>query len=173
MAEQQMSPVEAAKRIASGEKAAAVLGITDEQVKAFAALAYNQYQQGKYDDAEILFRGVTSLDSNAFYGYAGLGAVALARKPPDLSAAYDSLSKAAELKPDDPTIQANLGEVLLRQGKLSDAKMHLEKSFQSDPDHKDPGVNRVRALVAGLGILIQEAEKRAKQQGKPPLAQAS
>ena len=169
---QQMTPVEAAKRIASGEKAASVLGITDEQVKAFAALAYNQYQQGRYDDAEVLFRGVTSMDSNAFYGYAGLGAVALARKPPDLNAAYDNLSKAAELKPDDAVIQANLGEVLLRQGKLSDAKSHLERSFLSDPEHKDPGVNRVRALIAGLDILVKEAEKRNQEQGKT-LAQAS
>src|SRR6516225_1798557 len=171
MAEQQMSPLEAAKRIASGEKAAAVLGITDEQVKAFAALAYNQYQQGKYDDAETLFRGVTSLDSNAFYGYAGLGAIALARKPADLNAAYDNLSKAEELKPDDSTIQANLGEVLLRQGKIDEAKAHLEKAFQLDPERKDRGANRARALVSALDLVVKQAEKL--QQTQKVMAKAS
>jgi tetratricopeptide (TPR) repeat protein len=172
MAQQQIKPAEAAKRIAGGEQAAAVLGVTPEQVKAFAALAFNQYQQGRFHEAEVLFRGVTALDSTAYYGYAGLGAVELAKNPPDLQAAYASLSKAAELKPDDPTIQANLGEVLLRQGKIEEAKPHLEKSFQLDPDHKDRGANRARALVGGLNMIVKQAERRVQAQLQP-LAQAS
>ncbi len=112
------------------------------------------------------FAGVTALDRNSYLGYAGLGAVSLAKKPPDLETAYASLTRAAALKADDGTIQANLGEVLLRQGKIDEAKQHLEKAFALDPEHKDPGVNRVRAIVSGLNIIVKEVEKQAQAQLK-------
>jgi Flp pilus assembly protein TadD len=171
MAQQKLTAAEAQERILAGEPIGEVLGVTDTQVKAIMAIGYNQYQQGKLKDAETIFRGVTSLDGKSYMGWAGLGAVALARKPPDLTTAFDSLTKAAELKPDDGTIQANLGEVLLRQGKVEEAKTHLEKAFQSDPNHKDPGVNRARAIVSGLNTIVQEVEKRL--QAEAPQAKAS
>ncbi len=164
MAQQQITPAQAAQKIMAGEQPAAVLGLTQEQIKVMLALGFNQYQQGKLEDAATLFRGVAALDSTSYAGFAGLGAVALAQKPPDLATAYTNLAKAADLRPDDGSIQANLGEVLLRQGKIDEAKTHLEKAFQLDPGQKDPGVNRARALVAGLDIVIQEAEKRKQSQ---------
>jgi tetratricopeptide (TPR) repeat protein len=141
--------------------------VTEEQIRGIVALGYNQYQQGRLKDAETAFRGVTALDSNSYFGYAGLGAVALAKRPPDLETAYNNLSKAAELKPDDGTIHANLGEVLLRQGKVKEAKEHLEKAFQLDPDHKDPGVNRARAIVGGLDMIVKEVAKRLQAEAQP------
>jgi tetratricopeptide (TPR) repeat protein len=148
----QTKAAEAAKRIIDGEKPATVFGVTDQQLKAIVALGYNQYQQGRFKDAETA----------SYMGFAGLGAVALAKKPPELDAAFTNLTKAAELKPDDATIQANLGEVLLRQGKIDDAKQHLEKAFALDPGHSDPGVNRVRAIVSGLDMIVKEVEKRVE-----------
>ncbi len=166
MAQVQITAGEVEARINSGEQAAAVLGISEDQVKAMMALGYNQYQQGRLDQAEKLFRGVAALNTNSYLGYAGLGAVALARRPANLDVAYACLSRAAELNPNDGSIQANLGEVLLRQGKVKEATPHLEKAFQLDPARKDPGVNRVRGIVAGLDLIVTEAEKRQKSQGK-------
>ena len=163
MAKQETSPTEAAKRILSGEEVGAVLGVSDAQLKAIVALGYNKYQQGRLADAETMFRGVAALDSKSYFGHAGLGAVALAKKPPDLETAFSSLSKAVELKPDDATVQANLGEVLLRQGKIEQAKSHLEKAFQLDPGHKEASVNRARAIVGGLDMVVKEAERRQEQ----------
>jgi tetratricopeptide (TPR) repeat protein len=169
MAQQQVTADELAKRIEAGEPPVHILGMTDTQLKAIIALGYNKYQQGKLDAADTMFRGAAALDPTNYLGYAGAGAVALARKPADLETAYTNLSKAAELNGDDASIQANLGEVLLRQGKVLEAKEHLEKAFQLDPDHKDPGVNRARALVSGIDAVIKEAERRKEEQ----LAKAS
>ena len=166
MAQVQITAGEVEAKINSGEQAAAVFGITDEQVKAIMALGYNQYQQGRLDQAEKLFRGVAALNTNSYLGYAGLGAVALARKPANLDIAYACLSRAAELNPNDGSIQANLGEVLLRQGKIKEAKPHMEKAFQLDPNRKDPGVNRARGIVAGLDLVVTEAQKRQQAQAK-------
>ena len=109
MATQDTNLTDAANRIQAGEEMGAVLGVSETQLKAIAALGYNKYQQGRLDDAETMFRGVAALDTKSYFGYAGLGAIALAKRPPDLETALTNLSKAAELKPEDATIQANLG----------------------------------------------------------------
>ena len=155
---------EVAQRMVNGEQPAAIAGLTDTQLKAIAAIGYNQYQQGRLKDAETAFLGLTALDSNNFIGFAGAGAVALAKKPADLESAFKYLSRAAELKADDADIQANLGETLLRMGRLDEAKGHLEKAFQLDPERKDPGVNRARAIVIGLDAIVKEATKRKEAQ---------
>jgi Flp pilus assembly protein TadD len=162
MAQQQISASEVTQRLKAGEQIASILGLSDTQVQTIAVLAYNQYEQGRYDNAEKLFAGITALDKKNPIGYAGLGAVAMAKKPPDLATAYTNLSKAVELNPNDATVQANLGEVLLRQGKLEEAKPHLEKAFQLDPERKDRSANRARAIVAGLDMVIKEVQKRAE-----------
>jgi tetratricopeptide (TPR) repeat protein len=176
MAQQEATVTEtnqkAAQRLLAGEQLGAVLGLSELQVQGFAALGYNLYQQGQLKEAEKLFRGVTAFDSKSYLGYAGLGAVALATKPPNLDAAYTNLTKALELKPTDASVQANLGEVLLRQGKLEEAKKHLERAFQLDPGHNDPGANRARALVSGLDMIVKELQSRMQAQGKP-VAKAS
>jgi tetratricopeptide (TPR) repeat protein len=171
MAQEQLTPADAAKRIAGGEPAAEVLGVSDTQIQALAALGYNAYQQGKLDDAETLFRGVVALQDSSYLGHAGLGAIALAKRPPDLDTAFTHLSRAAELNPNDASVQANLGEVLLRQGKVEEAKKHLEAAFKLDPGHNDPGANRARAIVGGLDMLIREVQSRQAQ--AKPIAKAS
>ncbi len=159
MSEQQLTPAEVAQRMVAGETPAQVFGVTDDQIKAIVALGYNNYQQGKLDAAYKLFRGAATFNPKSYLGFAGAGAVALARKPADLDAAFENLSKAAELNPNDATILANLGEVLLRQGKINEAKEPLEKAFSLDTDRKDPGVNRARALVATLDTIVKEAQR--------------
>ncbi|HEX4486917.1 MAG TPA: tetratricopeptide repeat protein [Terriglobales bacterium] len=153
-----------ADRLLAGEPLGQILDIPETKIQALAALGYNQYQQGKLDDAKTLFDGVTALDPKSYLGYAGLGAIALAKQTPDLESAFTNLSKAAELNPNDATVQANLGETLLRQGKVDVAKSHLEKAFALDPGHNDPGANRARAIVGGLSMIVKEVETRLRAQ---------
>jgi tetratricopeptide (TPR) repeat protein len=128
------------------------------------ALAYNLYQQGKRQEAETLFAGLSVMNPKSYYGFAGLGAVALAKRPPDLASALKSLSEAEQLNPNDTSVQANLGETLLRQGRIDEARKHLEKCFALDPGHNDPGANRARAIVGGLNMIAQQLESRLQAQ---------
>jgi len=129
------------------------------QLQAIAALAFNYYQQGRLKEAETLFRGLQVLDRKGYLSYAGVGAIALARKPPNLAEAYENLSKAAELNPNDPSVQANLGEVLLRQAKFEDAAGHFKKALDLDPQQTDPGATRARAIIRGLTAVAKEVER--------------
>lgn len=146
--------------------------VTDTQFQSIAALALNFYQQGKLKQAETIFGGLQQINPKLYYTYAGLGAIALAKQPIDLNAAYTNLSKAAEMNPNDASVQANLGEALLRLGKLEEAKPHFEKAFQLDPGHNDPGANRARAIVSGLSIIANQAMS-AIQSRQKPVAKAS
>lgn len=159
MAQATLAPSAAAKKIVAGEQLSEVLGVSDKQIQAIAAVGYNLYQQGKLNDAEVVFRGLTATNNKSPFGYAGLGAVALAKRPADLTVAHENLSKAAELAPDDPTIQSNLGEVLLRQGKFEEAGRQFHKALELDPDSRDPGANRARAILTGLTAVASEVQR--------------
>jgi Flp pilus assembly protein TadD len=167
MAQQQSSTPSGAQRLINGESLNQILGVTNTQEQALAVIGFNFFRQGKVAEAETIFRGLAAVDGKAYYGYAGLGAVALAKQPPDLKTAYENLTKAAELNPNDPSVQANLGEVLLRAGKIEEAKTPLARAFQLDPGHNDAGANRARAMVGGLDMIVKQIESRLQAQKSP------
>jgi len=148
-----------ASRILAGEQLKDVVGISQRQIQGIAALGYNLYQQGKLKEAETIFRGLVATDDKSYYGYAGLGAIQLAKNPPDLKKAQEYLSKAAQLNPEDASVQANLGEVLLRQAKFDDSAKLFKKAIELDPKQQDPGANRARAIVSGLNTVITELQR--------------
>ena len=124
------------------------LGFEKEEVSAAAALASNLYEQGRHADARAIFEGLCALDPGFYLGHAGLGAIDLIEENPDSALAH--LTRAAELNPGDPSVQANLGEALLRAGKFADASRAFERALELDPAHLDPGANRARAIIAAL-----------------------
>ena len=136
------------------------MSLTQQQIDGFASLGYNFYQQGKFDEAKKIFDGLTAIEPESFYGFAGLGALELAKNPPDLDSALTNLRKAVELNPNSASIRANLGEVLLRQAKLQEAATEFNKAMELDPEKKDAGANRARAMLTGLRIATEEFKKQ-------------
>ena len=135
------------------------LTLTEQQTAAIAALGYNLYEQGKMSEATTVFNGLVAIDPGNYIGYAGLGAVALASEPPQLDLAVANLREAARLNSKDPTVQANLGEALLRQAKFEEAAGAFEKALELDPEEEDAGANRARAILDGMEIVIEEVQK--------------
>jgi tetratricopeptide (TPR) repeat protein len=134
--------------------------LTDDQVEYLASVGYRLYEQGKIDDARTIFQGLIAAN-DSYYGCAGLGAIALGQRPPLLEEAYANLTKAAELNPNDATVQANIGEMLLRQAKFEEAAPAFRKALDLDPEKKDRGANRARAMIGTLGYLASEVQKTA------------
>jgi tetratricopeptide (TPR) repeat protein len=128
------------------------------QLDSIAALGFNLYQQGRMAEAEAIFEGLILVD-DSFYGYAGMGALELTKDPPRLDRAATNLRRAIELNPADPTVHANLGEALLRQGKFQDAAAEFERALDLDPHGVDAGANRARAIISGMELVIAEARK--------------
>ena len=146
------------KEAASGRiSLSQIFGLANQEVEAIAALGFQLYEQGKVTDAESIFKGLIALDSQVYYGYAGLGAMSLAEEK--LEEAVRWLTRATELNPNDPTVHANLGEALLRHAKFSDAATEFQMALDLDAEQKDPGANRARAILNGMQIVIQEMQR--------------
>jgi tetratricopeptide (TPR) repeat protein len=134
-----------------------MFGLAKQEIEAIAALGFQLYEQGKVVDAESIFNGLIALDSHVYYGYAGLGALALAEEKLEEAARW--LTRAAELNPEDPTVHANLGEALLRQARVEEAAIEFQKALALDPDEADAGANRARAILAGMRSVLQRLER--------------
>jgi protein O-GlcNAc transferase len=154
-----MAQTNTGARIVAGEQLKDVFQLTPTQLQGIAAVGFNLLQSGKLKEAETVFRGLIATDDKSYFGYAGLGAVCLSKKPTDLTGAHEHLSKAASINPNDATVQANLGETLLRQAKFEEAAQVLKRAIELDPQQKDPGANRARALVSGLTTVITEVKR--------------
>jgi Tfp pilus assembly protein PilF len=135
---------------------------TREQLNSIATLGFNFYKEGKLDDAQIMFKGLIVAD-NSFYGWAGMGAIALCKEPPELEKAQTFLSIAVKLNPNDPSVHTNLGEVYLRQKNVEQATAEFQKALDLDPEKKDPGANRARAILNGLQTLATQARQIAPE----------
>ena len=132
--------------------------LSKEQFESIAALGFNLYQQGRLADAKTIFAGLTAFDQ-VYFGYAGLGAIALAEEPPQLEVALTNLRRAAEINPNDPSVRANLGETLLRMARFGEAAAEFEKALELDPEEVDAGANRARAIIGGMHVVIGEMQK--------------
>jgi Flp pilus assembly protein TadD len=134
-----------------------VPGIQRQEIETIAALGFQMYEQGKTEDAQVIFDGLIALDSEVYYGYAGLGAMALVEEKLDDAVRW--LTRAAELNPTDPAIHANLGEAFLRQANFRDAATAFEKALKLDPAEKNPGANRARTILLGLQQMVDEYQR--------------
>ena len=145
----------------------ALFGLGKAELDAIEVLGFELYLQGRTRDADAIFSGLIALNDRMYQGYAGKGALALAEER--LEEALGWLNQAAERNSNDPTIHANLGETLLRQGRYSQAAVEFEKALALDPGEEDPSANRARAILAGMTAMVQEQKNSSpdEQQSDP------
>ena len=137
-----------------------IFGLGKREVDAIEVLGFHLYEQGRNIEAHAIFEGLIALDDRLYHGYAGLGAMALAEQKLDEAATW--LSQALERNGNDPTVHANLGETLLRLGRFESAASEFERALKLDPERKDPGANRARAILSGMRTVIDELQKQKK-----------
>ena len=103
--------------------------VSPEQIESFAELGRNLLRRSRVADAEAIFRGLATAYPEMPQGFAGLGAVALVKEPPELDAAYENLTRARLLNPRDGRVLGHLGQTLLRRGRLHEAAEVFEKLY--------------------------------------------
>lgn len=104
-----------------------------------------------------MFRALIAVDEQSYYGHAGLGLVAMGED--DLAAAEQHLRAALSLQPRDAAVAVNLGEMMLRQGKLEAAIAALDAAVQMDATGTDAGAARARAILIGIGRGAADVRK--------------
>jgi tetratricopeptide (TPR) repeat protein len=146
--------------------------ISGPEMLEMAIIGFQMYEQGKYDEARIIFEGLTSLDPKEAYYVTALGAVHLAKE--NLENALNCFNAAIALNAKEIASYVNRGEVYLRQGKVMEAATDFKKAVELDPTGKDPLVHRARVLAAAALEAIESAtgggknkeQKESKPKGK-------
>ena len=147
---------EAARRLLSGATPLReAMGVPLSELLRMAAVAHELWSQGRRREADTLYRGIVSLDASVPWGHAGLGLSALEAE--DFPAAEAHLRRALAAGPDDPAIQVNLADCLLRLNQLSGSLTILSAVVEKYPQH--PASIRAAAILTGLGHAAAELTK--------------
>lgn len=150
---------ESFKKFVLGEITWAELtGLTMQEAYAFAEIAYNLFEQGKYDQAQTIVEGLVI--SNPYDGYFhGLLGAIYGRKGMHEEAA-EEYSIALELDPQNLSAYVNRAEILLQHGEIELALKDLKAAVDLDPKGEKPFGVRARALAAATASILEEAMKQ-------------
>ena len=129
-----------------------------------AVIGFSLYEQGRYEDAKVIFQGLAMLDPKEGYYRTALGAVYLAQE--DIVMAEQCFNAAIALNDKEIASFVNRGEVYLRQGKILEAAYDFKKAVELDPEGKDPLTNRARILAAAALETLEEAQREAENQAR-------
>ena len=114
---------QACKTIFSGGTLRDLKGVTDGEMEALYAIAYNYYTTGHYAEADKLFRFLVRLDHTNAKMWIGLGAVQQVRK--DFANAVTSYGYASFLDLENPKPQYYAAQCFLALGDLKSAESAL------------------------------------------------
>ena len=126
-----------------------------------AMQAFLLYEQGRYDEARVLFEELAERDSSEGYYRTALGAISLALDSFDK--ALDYFNDALRLNPSDTAALINRGEVHLRLGNTMEAAQDFARVVELDPENQDPLTERARVLA---DAALQSAEESQRDLGE-------
>ena len=147
--------------------------LSDDVLLAWANQGYFFYQQGKYDDAETIFKGLVTLNPKIAYYHTALGSIYEAKQ--DYEDALIEFNKALEIDADDICALVNRGEIRLRKGEVLEAASDFQKGIKLDEVNiqkqrqagekinPDPAAQRARALSVVTYEVLKEIEKKVKE----------
>jgi Tfp pilus assembly protein PilF len=144
-----VTPEMARAVVSGGAPLSTLFGVSKGQLAEMARFGHQLWRQGRRVEAQKVFCGLIALDESSYYGHAGMGLVAMSQD--DYPGAERYLTKAAALEPSDAAVAVNLGETLLRQGKLEPAIASFQSAARLDASGQNAGAARARAILIGLG----------------------
>lgn len=129
-------------------------GINSEQLYGLAELGYRAFEQGKYEEAEKFFTGLSVMNPYDAYFHAVLGAIFAKTKRYD--EALKEYSISLDLNESDLQINVNRGEIYLRQGRLEEAYEDFRRAVEGDAVGNLPSTAKAKILVEATNKIIQE-----------------
>lgn len=148
-------------------------GLSDEVLLAWANQGYFFYNQGKYSEAEVIFKGLVTLNPGVSYYHTALGSILEAQEKYD--EALEQFEKALDLDKDDICAIVNRGEILLRKGSVIQAAEEFKRAIDLDvakmeaakakgqPPTPDPAAQRARTMSVVTYEVLKEIEAKFKE----------
>lgn len=140
--------------LAAGGALSDVLGLGPSDLEAIYGLAFNFYEQGKYEEAERAFEVLCFSDHRQPRHWMGLGAARQLRK--DYQGAVLAYSMVAESGGTDPMAPLHAAECYLALGMPEEAISGLEAALAWAENAKDPAmvIARVEVMIEALDKLL-------------------
>ena len=138
---------------------AELFNFSPEMLFQMAEFGFNQFKQGRYPDAERVFKVLTVLDWNNAYYHSVMGSILQRQKRyGDAIAEY---TQALELDARDIVSLTNRGEIFMQHGLFSEAETDFAKAVDLDAEGHDKFANRSRMLLQQLERLRKEGASKA------------
>jgi type III secretion system low calcium response chaperone LcrH/SycD len=150
-AEPPRAPVE---RVLEGGTWKDVAGLGEAEMEAIYGLAYGQYQQGRFEDADKTFRVLCFHDHRNPRYWLGLGATRQQLK--DYEGAIAAYSMLAEMGGNDPLAPLYAAECYIAVGLFDEAIDGLEAALDWAANAQDP-----QAVIRHVEVLYTALEQLA------------
>jgi tetratricopeptide (TPR) repeat protein len=134
---------------------AELTGLSMHEAYAFATIAYNLFEQGKYDQAQTIVEGLVI--SNPYDGYFHSLLASIYGRKGMLDEARDAYTVAIELDGKNLSALVNRAEINLQRGEVEKALKDLKRAVDLDPNAEQPFGVRARALAAATAAVLEEA----------------
>lgn len=128
-------------------------GIDKRQLYEIAKQAYQLFNSGKLDEAEVIYSGLVAADPFDSVFHCHLGAVHFRKG--DMDKAFEEYSASIRLNIANVDALAARGEIYLQRGELKEGIEDLRKALENDPEAKRPSTQRARAILLSLRDAAQ------------------
>ena len=132
-----------------------VLKLDDKNVATLADLASIQLESGRAAEAEKNLQAALAVEPNDDYSLYVLGQLKFQQKKYD--EAFDALSRAAQLNPQNARVQNLLGLTLSEKGSRGPAETAFRKAIQFDPGFADAHINLAVVYITQQPPLVELA----------------
>jgi tetratricopeptide (TPR) repeat protein len=140
---------------------AELMNFTPEMLFQLAEFGFMQFRQGRYQDAERVFKGLTVLDWHNAYYHSVLGSILQRQKR--YGEAIAEYTQALELDPRDIVSLTNRGEIFMQHGLMEEASEDFKGAIKLDVDGDDKFANRARMLLAQIEKRQDESREGKKR----------
>lgn len=139
-----------------------LVGMPKKRFGRLAEIGYVKYKYGRYQEAQEIFRMLSTLDSvNAYYHTALGGVYQKVGKYVDSVVCY---TKALRLNPRELCCFVNRGEIYLKHKNFKKAADDFRCAIMLDPDGRNLWANRARSLVIALKRSMDMKKRIAQMQ---------
>ena len=147
------------KVLSEGKTLKDVLDLTEEDLNALMFAGYELFNQGNYDDSQVIFKGLEALGHSDPFISTALGT--LAAREDDLETAETYFNNAIETDPEDVVALTNRAELYLKRNQFQQAAEDLQRAIELDAEESSALGSRARVLAMVTHELMESIQKTA------------
>jgi tetratricopeptide (TPR) repeat protein len=146
------------------------LALKPEDLKSVENLGHAMRDQGKFEDARVIFAGLATLTGNTYYAYI-LGVIASELN--DYEEAFYCYSVAIESNPQFADFYVLRALISLKMNNEEAALQDLQRAVESDPKLESPRVKFAKAILDSKNGEPPPEEQQPPSEEEPDTAQGN